>query len=74
MITPSKYSSMLEVRLNLLRDWGYNLGNGAYVVRFRAYREDHGVRLKPPRGSQTRRGWGAAPASSTSAATAISAG
>jgi len=56
MITPSKYSSMLEVRLNPLQDWGYNLGNGAYVARFRACREDHGVRLKAPRGSRMRRG------------------
>jgi len=41
---------MLEARLNPLRDWGYNLGNGAYVVRFRAYREGCGARLKAPRG------------------------
>ena len=40
---------MLEARLDSLRDWGYNLGNGVYVVRFRAYREGCGVRLKAPK-------------------------
>ena len=61
MITPSKYSSILEVRLNPLRDWGYNLGNGAHVVRFRAYREDHGVRLKPPKRFADEAGLGSRP-------------
>ena len=40
---------MLESRLDSLRAWGYNLGDGVYVVRFRAYREGCGVRLKAPR-------------------------
>jgi len=40
---------MFEARLDSLRNWGYNLGNGVYVVRFRAYRECSGVRLKAPK-------------------------
>ena len=35
--------------MDSLRNWGYNLGNGVYVVRFRAYRECSGVRLKAPK-------------------------
>lgn len=37
---------MLEAKLDALRPWGYSLGRGVYVVRFRAYREGSGVRLK----------------------------
>jgi len=47
---------MLEARLNPLRDWGYNLGNGVFVARFRAYREDHGVRLNAPKRSANKAG------------------
>ena len=52
---------MLEARLDPLRDWSYNLGNGAHVVRFRAYREDHGVRLKAPKRFADEAGLGSHP-------------
>ena len=68
------YDPMLEARLDSLRDWGYNLGNGAYVVRFRAYREGYGVRLKAPKGFAKEARLRSCPASSMSAATAIDAG